>query len=216
MDIIITDQEVRVLGALMEKEMATPDYYPLTLNALTAACNQKSNRNPVVFYEETDVVRALDSLKEKQLARQSNVSRVPKYEEHFVDTMDLSRPEAAIMCLLLLRGPQTMGELRGRSERLNKFNDLSEVEDTLTTLGEMGLVTKLPRQPGCKECRYTHLLAGEPEVDTTATVSVPEAATLAVREEKERIAALEIEVKELRRKFEDLAQAFETFRKEFE
>ncbi len=216
MDIILNDQEVRVLGALMEKEMATPDYYPLTLNSLTAACNQKSNRNPVVFYGETDVVRTLDSLKEKQLARQSNVSRVPKYEEHFVDNMDLSRPEAAIMCLLLLRGPQTMGELRGRSDRLSRFNDLSEVENILSVLGEMGLVTKLPRQPGCKECRYTHLLAGEPEEGVVTTVSAPEAATLAVREENERIAALQSEVKELRQKFDELAQAFETFRKEFE
>ncbi|MCF6188412.1 MAG: YceH family protein, partial [Desulfobulbaceae bacterium] len=127
MNILLTDNEVRVLGCLMEKEMATPAYYPLSLNALTNACNQKSNRNPVVSYDEETVVEALNGLREQELARQSNVSRVPKYEQIFSQKFNLITREEAVICILLVRGPQTIGEIRNRSERLYAFQNLDEV-----------------------------------------------------------------------------------------
>jgi uncharacterized protein YceH (UPF0502 family) len=207
MDILISDPEVRVLGSLMEKEITTPDYYPLSLNALTNACNQKSNRDPVVVYDEKTVVRALDGLKEQQLARQSNVSRVPKYEQNFTRPRNLVDREAAIVCVLLLRGPQTVGEIRGRTERLYKFAGLEEVEETLGSLEELGYIRKLPRQPGRKESRYAHLLSGEPE---TASVGLarPEAAALEVQAENETMARLEEELTVLRKDFEELKADF--------
>jgi uncharacterized protein YceH (UPF0502 family) len=207
MDILISDPEVRVLGSLMEKEITTPDYYPLSLNALTNACNQKSNRDPVVVYDEKTVVRALDGLKEQQLARQSNVSRVPKYEQNFTRPRNLVDREAAIVCVLLLRGPQTVGEIRGRTERLYKFAGLEEVEETLGSLEELGYIRKLPRQPGRKESRYAHLLSGEPE---TASVGLarPEAAVLEVQAENETMARFEEELTVLRKDFEELKADF--------
>jgi len=150
----------RVLGALIEKEMTTPDYYPLSLNSLASACNQKSNRNPVVQYDEKTIVRALDELKSQQMVWQSDASRVPKYGENFVKLRKLLNREAAIISLLLVRGPQTVGELRGRSERLCPFTDLEQVQETLNGLLDLDFVIKLPRQAGRKESRYSHLLAG--------------------------------------------------------
>lgn len=216
MEFELTAEESRVLGCLLEKEMATPDYYPLSLNALVNACNQKSNRSPVVSYEEKDVVRALDGLKEKKLAWQSDASRVPKYAHSFDKVFNLVRRETAILCLLLLRGAQTVGELRSRSERLYSFTDLDEVNDTLQSLEEMQLVRKMPRQPGRKESRYAHLLAGEPQDGGQAVLASPEAATLEVRAENERIAELENEVASLRGELDDLRQAFLDFKKQFE
>lgn len=207
MDILLSETEARVLGSLMEKEMATPDYYPLSLNALTNACNQKSNRDPVVAYDEKTVVRALEGLKEKQLARQSNVSRVPKYEQNFTRPRNLVGREAAVLCVLLLRGPQTVGEVRGRTERLYRFAGLEEVEETLVNLEELGYARKLPRQPGRKESRYAHLLAGEPPI-IDEIVCRPEAATLEVQAESEKIARLEQEMEALRQDFEELKAAF--------
>jgi uncharacterized protein YceH (UPF0502 family) len=125
LDTILNDKEVRVLGCLIEKRMATPEYYPLTLNALTNACNQKSSRNPVVIYDEETVLQAVDGLKEKQLAWQSNLSRVAKYEERFVRDLNLNNQEAAVICLLMLRGPQTVGEIKGRTERLYRFDSIA-------------------------------------------------------------------------------------------
>src|SRR6185437_10016166 len=140
-------EEVRVLGALLEKEIATPDYYPLSLNALVNACNQKSNREPVVSYDEATVEAALSELRGKGLAsRITGDSRVAKHEERFCERHNLGRREAAVMCVLMLRGPQTVGELRGRTERLYSFEDLEGVESTLNRLAEMGFVKKLPRQ----------------------------------------------------------------------
>src|SRR6266508_3271150 len=144
--------EVRVLGALMEKEVATPEYYPLSLNALVNACNQKSNREPVVNFDEETVETALHELRAKGLAsRISGESRVPKHEQRFVEKFNLGRREAAVMCVLMLRGPQTVGELRGRTERILTFDDLEGVESTLNRLAEMGFAKKLPRQAGYKE-----------------------------------------------------------------
>ena len=162
MNIILTDHEVRLLGCLIEKEMATPDYYPLTLNALLNACNQKSNRNPVVSFDEEVVLYALNGLKESEMVRQSNISRVPKYEHIFANELNLVAREKAVICILMLRGPQTLGEIRSRTDRLYSFSDLEEVQETLSTLEDTKLVKKLPRQPGRKDSRYTHLLSGEP------------------------------------------------------
>jgi uncharacterized protein YceH (UPF0502 family) len=214
MDILLNDIEVRVLGSLLEKSMTTPDYYPLSLNALTNACNQKSNREPVVAYDETTVVRALDSLREKQLVVLSASSRVPKYAEVFVEMRKKVKREASLLMALLLRGPQTVGELRSRTERIYRFEDLSEVEATLDELSDSGYIVKLPRVPGRKEPRYAHIFAGDVEIRTDAPA--PEPAAIIVRAENERIAALEEEIHRLRHEFDKLQSAFETFRKEFE
>ena len=207
MNILLNDIEVRVLGSLMEKSIVTPEYYPLSLNALTNACNQKSNRDPVVTFDETTVVRALDSLREKQLAVLSASSRVPKYAEVFAGTRNLVNREVALIMVLLLRGPQTVGELRGRTERAYKFEDLAEAEATLDELEESGYVTKLPRMAGRKESRYAHLLAGEVQVEEAAPRL--EHAAIVVRAENERITALEEEVQRLRQEFDKFKREFE-------
>ena len=150
MDMVLNDIEVRILGCLIEKEITTPDYYPLTLNSLLNACNQKSNRSPVVSYEETSVVRGLDSLQEKGLSEKiyKSDSRVPKYQHLFIRKFDLSRREVAVLCVLMLRGPQTTGEIRGRSDRMYKFDGLNEVEEVLNGLmdKEQPMLIMLPRQ----------------------------------------------------------------------
>ena len=215
LDFELNAVEARVLGCLLEKEMTTPEYYPLSLNGLVNACNQKSNREPVVSYDERTVVQALASLKDKRLAWQSDAARVPKYGQQLDRKFSLEPPEMAVLCLLLLRGPQTTGELRGRSERLYAFNELDEVNATLQGLAEMGLVRKLPRQPGRKESRFAHLLAGEPE-NVEAATAAPEAATVQVRAENERLAALEQEIAALRVELQDLRAAFLDFKRQFE
>ncbi|MGW8287161.1 MAG: YceH family protein [Desulfobulbales bacterium] len=214
MDFTLNDIEVRVLGSLMEKSLTTPEYYPLSLNSLTNACNQKSNREPVVNFDETTVVRALDSLREKQLVVLSSSARVPKYAEIFTSTRKLVTRETALLMVLLLRGPQTQGELRSRTERVYKFVDLEDVETTLEEICAMGYITKLPRMAGRKEPRYAHLLAGPVEIEPELPAS--ESATLTVRAENERIAALEDKVGQLRQDFDQLRAEFEKFRKEFE
>ena len=214
MDILLIDIEVRILGSLMEKSLTTPDYYPLSLNALTNACNQKSNREPVVDFDETTVVRALDSLREKQLVVVSSSSRVPKYAEIFTSTRKLVTREAALLMTLLLRGPQTLGELRNRTERVYRFKDLTDVEETLEELCEIGYITKLPKMAGRKESRYAHLLSGDVEVEPDT--SKQERAAIVVRRENEKISALEKELHSLRQDLNTLQAAFEKFRKEFE
>jgi uncharacterized protein YceH (UPF0502 family) len=209
MDWQLDAAEVRVLGALMEKETTTPDYYPLSLNALVNACNQKSNREPVVSYDEDIVETALSGLRAKGLAsRISGESRVAKHEQRFVERCNLGRREAAVMCVLMLRGPQTPGELRGRTERLYQFDDLEGVESTLNRLVEMGFVKQLPRQTGYKEQRWAHLLSGDVEV-----AEEPLAASADTSErgpsDRDRIAALERDLAELRRQFEDFRRNFE-------
>ena len=197
--------EVRVLGALLEKEIATPDYYPLSLNALVNACNQKSNREPVVSFDDVTVENALSSLRTKGLAvRITGDSRVPKHGQRFTEKFNLGRREAALMCVLMLRGPQTVGELRGRSERLYEFDDLEAVEATLHRLSEMEFTTQMPRQAGFKEPRWAHLLAG-------ALEAPPEAAAPPERggPDRDRIDALEAEVADLRRQFEEFRRKFE-------
>jgi uncharacterized protein YceH (UPF0502 family) len=221
--ICLSPQEARVLGSLIEKEIATPDIYPLTLNALTNACNQISSRDPVMSLDEQTIVRALDSLREKRLAVlfKGADSRVPKYAHRFgTNDSDLGRPEIAVMCVLLLRGPQTPGEIRGRTGRLHEFTSLDEVEAVLAFLAgrpSMPLVVKLPRQAGAKEQRYAHLLSGEPVLPPAPEAGVrPEPATVAVRLEDERMAKVEADCARLRTEVEDLRRQFAEFRKQFE
>jgi hypothetical protein len=211
--------EIRVLGSLVEKEMATPEYYPLSLNALTNACNQKSNREPVLALEETDVARALERLRHLGLAMLSaEGGRVPKYRHTLVEKLYLEKGELAILCELLLRGAQTVGELRGRSERLHPLADLAAAEGILQDLMEKEppLAVRLPRQPGRKEPRFLHLLGGPPDLDFEAPAPAPESATLRVRAEAEAIAALEAEMATLRAEVDDLRREMAAFRAQFE
>jgi len=193
-----------VLGALIEKEITTPDYYPLSLNALVAACNQSSNRHPVVHYDESTVMQATDTLREKQLVHliTRGESRVNKYRHVLYESMNLGRQEIAVLCVLLLRGPQTVGEIRNRTNRLYDFSSVEQLEGTLNSMmgGESPLVVRLARQAGQKEVRYAHLLSGE--VSGEVALAEPEV-------ELDRIGKLEREV-------EDLKKQFEQFRKQFE
>jgi len=215
MDIQLNEIEVRVLGALLEKETTTPDYYPLSLNALINACNQKSNREPVMNLDEGAVREALDSLNGTGLAGpiSSAESRVTKYAHRLQEAFNFDRRETALLCVLFLRGPQTPGELRGRTERMYRFDGLEAVESALHRLieREPPLVKKLPRLPGTKESRYAHLLAGEMEAEVELN-AVSEAAGC----ETERIARLESEVAALQQEIADLKQQFTDFRKQFE
>jgi hypothetical protein len=220
MDIVLSDVEVRILGCLIEKERTTPDYYPLTLKALTSACNQKSNREPVVSYEETTVVRGLESLQQKEMVQKiyKADSRVPKYQHVFSEKLGLSSGKTAVICVLMLRGPQTAGEVRGRSERLYSFEGLSEVDAVLTELMSAvdPMVIKLPRQAGRKERRYVHLLSGAPEIQEVDLSAPEEAATKQVRAENERIEKLEHELSELRKEFDELKDEFNELRSQLE
>jgi uncharacterized protein YceH (UPF0502 family) len=219
MGIQLDDAEVRVLGALMEKEVATPEYYPLSLNALVNACNQKSNREPVVSYDEDTVETALGGLRAKGLAARisGHDMRVPKHAHRLPEVINLGRREAAVLCVLMLRGPQTAGELRGRTERLYQFDDLEAVDACLTRLMEWQpepLVARLPRQVGYKEVRYAHLLSGEPPT----TAAAPAAAqTPGVRETRdEPVARLQASVDRLEAEVADLKRQFAEFKKQFE
>jgi uncharacterized protein YceH (UPF0502 family) len=191
--------------------MATPDYYPLTLNALTNGCNQKSNRNPVTSYDQETIIYALNGLREQNLVRQSNISRVPKYEQIFSDELKLVASEQAIMTILLVRGPQTVGEIRGRTERLYAFPDLDKVQETISSLTDMELVIKLPRQPGRKESRYAHLLSGAPQETVVESVSRPEAVIRV-----DRIGELQEQIDELRQELQSLQQEFVIFKSQFD
>ncbi|HLL72734.1 MAG TPA: YceH family protein [Pyrinomonadaceae bacterium] len=222
--LILNPEEVRVVGALIEKQVTTPEYYPLTLNALRQACNQLSNREPVVSFDEKTVAWALESLRERKLVRVVTTAdgRVPKYRHVLDETLGLKSPEMAVMCVLMLRGAQTVGEIRTRSERLYPFSALSFVETTLEDLmtRDVPLVVKLPRQSGQKESRYAHLLGGEIDVSTMETESASstrvEAATLEVRGERERIARLEEELRAVRAELQALREQFGEFKKQFE
>ncbi len=215
MDLMLNAIEVRVLGSLMEKELATPDSYPLSLNALINACNQKTNRSPVLSLDDRVVAGALQSLKEKQLVFQSDTSRVPKYWQNFGKNNNLINRETALLAVLLLRGPQTAGELRSRSDNLAQFVDLEEVLTSLDNLAVAGLVLQLPLQPGQKEQRFAHLLAGEPELFEQVRAR-PEPVMLEVQAEGNRLAELEDTVARLQQEIEGLKEQFLRFRKEFE
>jgi uncharacterized protein YceH (UPF0502 family) len=214
----LNDIEVRVLGSLVEKQVTTPEYYPLTLNALMLACNQKNNRTPVTSYDETTVAAALETLREKNLAYvfYGSTSRVPKYKHVLPEVMHLTQPELALMCVLLLRGPQTTGELATRAFRLHEFAGLEEVESTLNSLISREpdpLVTRLPRQPGQKEMRFAHLLSGEVVVDIEHEAAAP---TRGRGRESDRMLALEAEIETLKAEVGMLKNQFEVFKKQFE
>lgn len=218
MDIVLSEIETRVLGSLAEKEITTPDYYPLSLNALINACNQKSNRHPVMNLDEDAVREALRVLNEKSLAGAASGadSRVTKYEHRLQEVFNFTRPETAVLCVLLLRGPQTPGELRGRTERMHRFDDLGEVQSALQRLmtRQPPLAKMLPRQPGTKEARYTHLLSGD--VVAYAPESAGEAAINLSSADAERMARLEEDVAGLKKEVAEVKQQLADFRKQFE
>ena len=219
MENVLNQVEVRVLGCLIEKEMTTPEYYPLSLNALTNACNQKSNRDPVMALAEEDVVRALNRLRFNQLTVVSGESsRVAKYRHLLAENLGLVPAELAIMCELLVRGPQTVGELRTRCERMHPFAELAEVEAVLTELmeRETPLVIRLPRQPGRKEARVAQLLSGMPDMRVEESEPATEPARRRVMAEDERVAKLEEEMASLREEVEALRQIVEEFKQQFE
>ena len=218
MNFLLTEVEVRVLGSLVEKDATTPDYYPLSLNALVNACNQKSNREPFMTLTEDAVRQALESLKEKRLAGPVNSadSRVTKYEHRIQEVFNFSRGENAVLCVLMLRGAQTPGELRGRTERIHRFEDLDEVQSALQKLMQRDppLAQVLQRQPGTKESRYVHLFCGLVEA---FVLPEPNATPRAVRmDNAERLEKLEETVASLERDVEELKQQFAGFRKQFE
>ncbi len=214
---ILTDIEVRVLGSLVEKELTTPEYYPMTLNALLNACNQKSNREPVVAYNGIAVGAALESLKSPGLVRtiMGGDSRVPKYKHYFGEAYEISPAEVAVLDVLMLRGPQTLGELRTRTERLYAFAEIAEVEavlEGLMTKKDGPLVMKLPRGSGQKESRYAHLLAGEPVIPDV--VENPRAESALTN--SQRLVLLEDEVASMRQQLEAIQLEFTEFRRQFE
>jgi len=218
MEFRLTETEVRVLGSLIEKDITTPEYYPLSLNALVNACNQKTNRDPVMQLDEDTVRDALEGLEQQRMAGPARGadSRVTKYEQRLQEVFNFTRAEIAVLCVLLLRGPQTPGELRGRAERMHRFETLEDVQSALQKLMQRDppLAKVLPRQPGTKESRYSHLFAGD-VVELQAPV-LSGAAVERNPADAERIARLEEEVAELRREVLDAKEQLERFRKQFE
>ncbi|MHB8056857.1 MAG: YceH family protein [Desulfuromonadaceae bacterium] len=219
MDITLNNIEVRVLGSLIEKELTTPEYYPLSLNSLTNACNQKSNRDPVTVLTEEEVVRALDSLRFKQfVVLSADGGRVSKYRHLLAEKLGLMPAELAVLCELLVRGPQTAGELRTRGERMHPFGDLAAVEEVLQELiqRENPLIALMARQPGRKEGRYAQLFSGPAAYVEEGSEPRPEAARQRVIAENERIAKLEEEVAALRGEVVGLQQMMAEFKAQFE
>jgi len=203
----LTPAEVRVLGALIEKDMTTPEYYPLSLNALTNACNQKNNRDPIVAYDDTTVREGLEGLQRREMARPARgLSRVDKYEHSLGEVFNFGRGEMAVIAALLLRGSQTLAEIHTRTERMHEFGDQDALETCLRKLGEHDppLLVKLPKQPGWRDVRYTHLFSGEPALPAAAAV-----APVAPQMEESRLDRLERELAELRQQFEAFKKSFE-------
>lgn len=228
-EIVLNPTQARVLGALVEKDITTPEYYPLSLNALVNACNQKSNREPVMTLDENSVRDALAGLQEYRLAGPASGadSRVQKYEHRMQEVFNFDRRETAVLCVLLLRGPQTPGELRGRTERMYRFETLDDVQSALQKLAQRdpALVAILPRQAGSRESRYAHLLSGPiadaaspPHVDDAFKAEhAPSAVSVGTTSAApDAIARLEEEISILRQEVNDLKSRFATFRKQFE
>jgi uncharacterized protein YceH (UPF0502 family) len=221
--LILTPVEARVLGSLIEKEITTPDYYPLSLNAILNAANQKSNRDPVMELDEDSVRRALHTLSQEGLARSAATdSRVPKFEHRLADVFNFHRHEIALLCVLLLRGPQTPGELRTRTDRLYEFDDLGAVHSALNLLmnRQPPLVKVLPRQPGTKEARYVHLLSGGVEDSAPEAaqgqLSPPAQPPAHAASELSRLTHLEEEVAALSRDIAELKTQLTAFQKQFQ
>jgi uncharacterized protein YceH (UPF0502 family) len=223
MTLLLTEIETRVLGSLIEKDITTPDYYPLSLNALVNACNQKNNRDPVMTLGEEAVREALATLQEKRLAGSASGadSRVTKYEHRLQEVFNFDRREIAILCVLLLRGPQTPGELRTRTERMYHFEALEDVVSTLDRLSqrEPPLAAILPRQPGTKESRYTHLFSGQPEASSVSVARALLPADLTTGPTSttpDRLTKLKEEVAQLRQELSEVQQQLAAFRKQFD
>lgn len=215
MSTILNEIEARVIGSLVEKQLTTPEYYPLTLNALTAACNQKSNRDPVMSLDETSILAAIDSLRDKNLVYlfYGSSSRTVKYKHMLPNVFELEAPAVAVIALLLLRGAQTVGEIRGRSDRLYPFSSLGEVQETLDELASRSepLIVRLERQPGQKEARYSHLLSGEIDVEALSAniVRVQSSGS------PDKIESLEEEVQRIGEELKGLRDEFERFKEQF-
>ena len=207
MNLILSESELRVFGVLVEKELATPDYYPMSLNAMVNACNQKTNRDPVTNYDDDTVQHALDSLREKGIGTRILGDRVPKYGHRAYETLNLGRRELALLAVLMLRGPQTSAELKERAQRMHDFDDLDGVELCLKRLAEGGFAVLLARQPGQREARWAHLLAGEPIIPLHTPMHAEVRETAVSRED--RIAKLEQEFAALRAEFDDFKKRFE-------
>jgi uncharacterized protein YceH (UPF0502 family) len=211
----LTETEARIVGALVEKQLTTPEYYPLTLNALVAACNQKTNREPVTNYDEKTVSAALDDLRDKNIVYvfYGSTSRVPKYKHILPDVYELEPSETAVMCVLMLRGPQTIGEIKERTGRLYNFRDLTDVNETLDSLmkREEPLITRLERAPGQSAERYAHLLSGE-----VTSYTPPERTSRGGTANDERVEKLEQELESLRSEISAFRQEFEDFKRQFE
>jgi uncharacterized protein len=210
----LTEIEARIVSALVEKQLTTPEYYPLTLNALIAACNQKTNREPVVNFDEKTVSDALEDLRDKNLVYvfYGSTSRVPKYKHMLPQVFELEPSETAVICVLMLRGPQTIGEIKERTGRLYDFRDLNDVNETLEALAKRDepLITKLERQPGQKEARYAHLLSGE-----VTSYTPPERVSRGTAND-ERLEKLEQELETVKSELSSFKQEFEEFKKQFE
>ncbi len=215
---ILNDTETRIIASLVEKQLTTPEYYPLTLNALVNACNQKSNREPVVSYDDKTVTDVLERLRDRNLVYvfYGANSRVPKYKHMLPSVYELEPPEVAVMCVMMLRGPQTLGELRTRTERLYQFEGLGEIQETLDGLSRRDdpLVFKIDRQPGQKEARFAHLLNGEFDVEAFAAAVATNRGSGSA--DNQRVEKLEEEVASLRSEIELIKQTFDEFRKQFE
>ena len=221
MPTVLSEIELRVLGSLIEKQMATPEYYPLTMNALTLACNQKNNRHPVTTFDEAAVAQALETLREKNLTYvfYGSNSRVPKYKHVMPEIFHLAESELAVMCVLMLRGAQTVGELRECTSRLHNFTGIDEIDATLNSLIAKEpdpLVVRLPRQAGQKEARFAHLLSGEVAIDQPSETEAAKRVVTGRASEHERVLKLEQEVETLRAEVASLQQQFEDFKKQFE
>ncbi|MCI0665349.1 MAG: YceH family protein [Acidobacteria bacterium] len=212
---ILNEFELRVVGSLIEKQIATPAYYPMTLNALTNACNQKNHRDPVVSYDEATVERAIDGLRAKNMAYvfHGSEARVPKYAQQFSKYFELNPSEVAVLCVLILRGPQTPGELRSRTAHLQHFEQLSEIENTLQSLmsRDQPLIARLARQTGARESRYAHLIGGEIDVEEHSEITPNQK-----QPERDRIGKLEEELSLMRQELEQLKGQFQEFKKQFE
>ncbi len=214
MNINLTFEETRIIGSLIEKELTTPEYYPLTLNSLKNACNQKSNRNPVVSFDESLLETAVEGLRNKSLVSRVTGSdiRVPKYRQVFTEALELTPAEVAVICVMMLRGPQTPGEIKGRTGRMFVFESLGQVDEVLELMinKENPLAVKLPRQTGMKEARYMHLLSGEPDIEMLNSVTEEE-----TNLNNEKIEKLEAEIEMLKSGLYGLKKEFEEFRNQF-
>lgn len=212
----LTPIEVRVLASLVEKQLTTPEYYPLTLNALTAACNQKSNRDPVMSLGDTEIQAAIDSLRDQSLVYlyYGTGTRTVKYKHMLPSVYELDPAGVAVLAVLMLRGPQTIGEIRERSGRMHEFGDHNEVQQTLDELAHRDepLLARLERQAGQKEARYAHLLSGEVDVTSLATTGEKRSATA----DPSRLETLENEIASLKHELAEFRATFDEFRKQFD